>query len=62
LVISPVGLGEAAVQKLTALAVQATFVPLDVTNEESIARAAQTLDETFEHLDILINNAGILGE
>lgn len=54
--------GEEAVQKLTALGVQATFVPLDVTDEESIARAAQTLDETFRHLDILINNAGIFGE
>ena len=54
--------GEEAVQKLAALAVQATFVQLDVTDEESIARAAQTLDETFGHIDILINNAGISGE
>ncbi len=53
--------GEEAVQKLTSLAVQATFVQLDVTDEESIARAAQTLNKMFERLDILINNAGISG-
>ena len=53
--------GEEAVQKLTTLAIQATFVQLDVTDEESITRAAQTLDEMFGRLDILINNAGISG-
>jgi NAD(P)-dependent dehydrogenase (short-subunit alcohol dehydrogenase family) len=53
--------GEEAVRKLTALAVEATFVQLDVTDEESVARAAQYLAETFGRLDILINNAGIRG-
>ena len=53
--------GEEAVQKLAALSVEATFVHLDVTDEKSIARAAQSLAETFGRLDILINNAGIGG-
>src|SRR5258708_12035021 len=53
--------GEEAVQKLAALDVQATFVGLDVTDEESIARAAQYIADTFGRLDILINNAGISG-
>lgn len=53
--------GEEAVQKLAALSVEATFVQLDVTDEESIARAAQSIEETFGRLDILINNAGISG-
>ena len=53
--------GEEAVQKLTALPVETTFVQLDVTDEQSIARAAQSLAETFGRLDILINNAGIGG-
>ena len=53
--------GEEAAQKLAALDVQATFVELDVTDEMSIARAAQSLAETFGRLDILINNAGISG-
>ena len=53
--------GEEAVRKLAALSVEATFVQLDVTDEQSIARAAQSLAETFGRLDILINNAGIAG-
>ncbi len=53
--------GEEAVQKLAALSVQATFVELDVTDEKSISRAAQSIAETFARLDILINNAGISG-
>ena len=53
--------GEAAVQELGKHSVQATFVPLDVTDEKSIVRAAQTLNEMFGHLDILVNNAGIAG-
>ncbi len=53
--------GEEAAQKLAALNVQTTFVDLDVTDEMSIARAAQSLTEAFGRLDILINNAGISG-
>lgn len=53
--------GEEAAQKLAALDVQTTFVDLDVTDEMSIARAAQSLAEAFGRLDILINNAGISG-
>ncbi|MBA2393440.1 MAG: SDR family oxidoreductase [Ktedonobacteraceae bacterium] len=53
--------GEEAVQKLAALNVQATFVELDVTDEKSIAQAAQSLANTFGRIDILINNAGISG-
>ena len=53
--------GEEAAQKLAALNVQTTFVDLDVADEMSIARAAQSLAETFGRLDILINNAGISG-
>jgi NAD(P)-dependent dehydrogenase (short-subunit alcohol dehydrogenase family) len=53
--------GEEAVQKLAALDVQATFVRLDVTDEESISRAAHFIADMFGRLDILINNAGISG-
>ena len=53
--------GEEAVQKLAALSVEATFVQLDVTDEKSISRAAQSIAETFGRLDILVNNAGISG-
>jgi NAD(P)-dependent dehydrogenase (short-subunit alcohol dehydrogenase family) len=53
--------GEEAVQKLTALDIEATFVELDVTDETSVSRAAQHIAETFGRLNILVNNAGISG-
>lgn len=36
----------------------ARFVQLDVTDQTSIARAAEWIDHEFGHLDVLINNAG----
>ena len=40
------------------------FLPikLDVTSEESVSNAATEVDRKFGNLDILINNAGILGK
>ncbi|HEX6681571.1 MAG TPA: SDR family oxidoreductase [Candidatus Limnocylindrales bacterium] len=40
----------------------ARFIQLDVTDEESIAGAAKTIEDEFGVLDILVNNAGIGGE
>ncbi|WP_341395327.1 SDR family NAD(P)-dependent oxidoreductase [Arthrobacter sp. G119Y2] len=40
----------------------ARFVPLDVTDDASVKAAVATLEEQVGHLDVLINNAGILGE
>ncbi|WP_261163880.1 SDR family NAD(P)-dependent oxidoreductase [Microbacterium sp. Marseille-Q6965] len=40
----------------------AHFLPLDVTDDASVDAAAATLRDQVGHLDILINNAGILGE
>ncbi|WP_066367190.1 SDR family oxidoreductase [Herbidospora mongoliensis] len=48
---------ETAVEKLRAAGVEAFGVPLDVTDDRSVADAAGTLDR----LDILVNNAGISG-
>ncbi|KGO72159.1 Short-chain dehydrogenase/reductase SDR [Penicillium italicum] len=39
---------------------QIVVVSLDVTEEESVAAAAATINEAFPRLDILINNAGCL--
>lgn len=50
-----VELGEAAAEKLRAEGVDAEFVQLDVTDEDSIAKAVASIDK----LDILVNNAGI---
>ncbi|OKK13559.1 SDR family NAD(P)-dependent oxidoreductase [Streptomyces sp. CB02400] len=40
----------------------ADFVQLDVTDDASVDAAARTLRARVGHLDVLINNAGILGE
>ena len=39
----------------------ATLVPLDVTDGAGLVRLAQTLDERWGRLDVLVGNAGILG-
>jgi NAD(P)-dependent dehydrogenase (short-subunit alcohol dehydrogenase family) len=49
--------GEDAAQRLGA-----RFVQLDVTDELSVAAAAARLQNEVGHLDVLINNAGILGD
>ncbi|RZU73686.1 NAD(P)-dependent dehydrogenase (short-subunit alcohol dehydrogenase family) [Micromonospora kangleipakensis] len=38
----------------------ARFVPLDVTDGESIAAAAKLVEQEYGHLDVLVNNAGIV--
>ncbi|WP_018334892.1 SDR family oxidoreductase [Actinomycetospora chiangmaiensis] len=48
---------EEAVGKLQAAGVDAFGVPLDVTDDASVAAAAASLDR----LDVLVNNAGITG-
>jgi NAD(P)-dependent dehydrogenase (short-subunit alcohol dehydrogenase family) len=52
---------EAAVQKLRAGGADAFGVPLDVTDDASATAAAALLDERYGRLDVLVNNAGILG-
>ncbi|WP_191302207.1 SDR family oxidoreductase [Lentzea cavernae] len=53
--------GEEAVAKLRAEGVDAFFVPLDVTSDESVASAASLVEERFGRLDALVNNAAITG-
>jgi NAD(P)-dependent dehydrogenase (short-subunit alcohol dehydrogenase family) len=40
----------------------ASFVQLDVTDDSSVSAAVDTIRAQAGHLDILINNAGILGD
>jgi NAD(P)-dependent dehydrogenase (short-subunit alcohol dehydrogenase family) len=40
----------------------ASFVQLDVTDDASVAAAVETLRAQAGHVDIVVNNAGILGE
>jgi NAD(P)-dependent dehydrogenase (short-subunit alcohol dehydrogenase family) len=51
--------GQAAVAKLKSEGADARFVKLDVTNHETIRRAAEWIEKEFGKLDILVNNAGI---
>ncbi|HEY0934826.1 MAG TPA: SDR family oxidoreductase [Trebonia sp.] len=56
-----IGRGEAAAQKLRANGVDAFGVPLDVTDDASVAAAARLLEERAGRLDVLVNNAGVTG-
>ncbi|MDP9793099.1 NAD(P)-dependent dehydrogenase (short-subunit alcohol dehydrogenase family) [Catenuloplanes nepalensis] len=53
---------EDAVARLRAAGVDAFGVPLDVTDDASVATAAALLSEHAGRLDVLVNNAGILTE
>jgi NAD(P)-dependent dehydrogenase (short-subunit alcohol dehydrogenase family) len=53
-------LGQQAVDELTAAGVKnVRAVRLDVTNGEHIADAVKWVADSFGHLDVLVNNAGI---
>jgi NAD(P)-dependent dehydrogenase (short-subunit alcohol dehydrogenase family) len=54
--------GEAAVKKLTGHERAVAFHPLDVTDGKSIERLGDFLKQTYGHVDVLINNAGIIAE
>jgi len=52
--------GKVAIRKLKTDGLDVVFYTLDVTMEESIHRLAVWVEQTFNRVDILINNAGIL--
>ncbi|MEU1272239.1 SDR family oxidoreductase [Streptomyces sp. NPDC005799] len=52
---------ESAVAKLRAAGVDAFGVPLDVTDDASVAQAAKLVEDRAGRLDVLVNNAGITG-
>lgn len=53
------GRGKQAEQDLAGSGVDARFVQLDVTDEQSAGRAAAWIDAEYGALDVLVNNAGI---
>ncbi|ORX78746.1 gluconate 5-dehydrogenase [Anaeromyces robustus] len=48
-----------AYEKLKSEGYDVYSIPLDVTNEESVNNAVTWYKEHFDHLDMLVNNAGI---
>lgn len=53
--------GRAAAEKLTADG-EITFLEIDVSKPESVRRAAEDFSRQCDHLDVLVNNAGIIVE
>ncbi|MEV6566952.1 SDR family oxidoreductase [Streptomyces kronopolitis] len=52
---------ETAVANLRAAGVDAFGVPLDVTDDASVADAARLIEDSAGRLDVLVNNAGVTG-
>ena len=51
--------GQTAVKAIKQASGSASFLDIDVSNSESIGRAPAEFQKQFDHLDVLINNAGI---
>lgn len=51
--------GKAAAEALSSEGLQASFVAIDLNDEQSIVAAAARIDADYGRLDILVNNAGI---
>lgn len=54
--------GREAAERLVAAGADVTFIPLDVTSDDSVAAAVQAIGKSTDRLDVLVNNAGITGE
>jgi NAD(P)-dependent dehydrogenase (short-subunit alcohol dehydrogenase family) len=52
--------GQEAVKQLAAQNLSVQLHPLDTTRAESIAALCEFLEQSFDHLDALVNNAGII--
>lgn len=56
------GKGQQAEAQLRADGINAHYVQLDVTNEESVIAAVARVDAEEQKLDVLVNNVGITGD
>lgn len=52
---------EVALKKLRGMGIEADYYHFDVTNEEEIVKSMEIIRQKYDHLDVLINNAGGLG-
>jgi NAD(P)-dependent dehydrogenase (short-subunit alcohol dehydrogenase family) len=53
-------LGEAAAARLKPEGGDVRYLAIDLGDSATIARAAQAIDADFGHLDVVVNNAGIV--
>jgi NAD(P)-dependent dehydrogenase (short-subunit alcohol dehydrogenase family) len=53
--------GEKAAAELVAEGADVRYVPIDVTSDDSVAAAVELVRDAVARLDVLINNAGIVG-
>ena len=54
--------GREAADRLSSDGASISFVPLDVTSDESVVAAVAAVIRITDRLDVLINNAGVTGE
>ncbi|MCL6452979.1 MAG: SDR family oxidoreductase [Alicyclobacillus sp.] len=54
--------GQAAVQEIQAAGGSAMFVPVDVTDYDSVSSLVRETVDTYGQLDIMFNNAGVFGD
>ncbi|HZE84199.1 MAG TPA: SDR family oxidoreductase [Puia sp.] len=54
--------GETAARQLAAEGIQVTVIQADIANKDSVEKAQAEIAAKTDHLDTLINNAGILGK
>lgn len=54
--------GAKAVSTLVSEGLSAEHITIDISSDESIASAANTVQEKHGHIDVLVNNAGIIME
>ena len=54
--------GQTATEALRTSGAMATFISLDVSSSESIGNAAAFVSAAADHLDVLVNNAGVILE
>jgi NAD(P)-dependent dehydrogenase (short-subunit alcohol dehydrogenase family) len=53
--------GTAAAAELAANGNDVRYIPLDVTDDDSVAASVAEVGASTDHLDVLVNNAGIIG-